>query len=96
MLLVAPMSGHFATLLRGTLRTLVLDHEVYVTDWINPRDVPLEAGVFDLEAYTTHLMDFARGLGEDCHIVAVCQPTVSALAACAVMAMAGPTRSRRA
>jgi polyhydroxyalkanoate depolymerase len=88
-LLVAPMSGHFATLLRGTLRTLVRDHEVYVTDWINPRDVPLEAGVFDLEAYTKHLVDFVRFLGEDCHIVAVCQPTVSALAATAVMAMQG-------
>ena len=88
-LLVAPMSGHFATLLRGTLRTLVRDHQVYLTDWVNARDVPLEAGVFGLEAYTRHLVDFARFLGEDCHIVAVCQPTVSALAATAVLAMEG-------
>ena len=88
-LLVAPMSGHFATLLRGTLRTLLRDHQVYITDWINPRDVPLEAGVFGLEAYTRHLIDFVRFIGEDCHVVAVCQPTVSALAATAVLAMEG-------
>jgi polyhydroxyalkanoate depolymerase len=86
-LLVAPMSGHFATLLRGTLKTLVRDHQVYITDWTNPRDTAASAGVFDLEAYTRHLMDFVRFLGEACHIVAVCQPTVSALAATAVLAM---------
>jgi polyhydroxyalkanoate depolymerase len=86
-LLVAPMSGHFATLLRGTLKTLVRDHQVYITDWTNPRDTPAAAGVFGLEAYTRHLMDFVRFLGEECHIVAVCQPTVSALAATAVLAM---------
>jgi polyhydroxyalkanoate depolymerase len=88
-LLVAPMSGHFATLLRGTLRTLLRDHQVYLTDWINPRDVPLEAGVFGLEGYTRHLVDFIRFLGEESHVVAVCQPTVSALAATAVLAMEG-------
>ena len=88
-LLVAPMSGHFATLLRGTLRTLLRDHQVYLTDWINPRDVPAAAGAFDLEGYTRHLVDFIRFLGEDCHVVAVCQPTVSALAATAVLAMEG-------
>jgi poly(3-hydroxybutyrate) depolymerase len=88
-LLVAPMSGHFATLLRGTLRTLLGDHQVYLTDWINPRDVPLAAGVFGLEDYTRHLVEFIRFLGDDCHVVAVCQPTVSALAATAVLAMEG-------
>ena len=88
-LLVAPMSGHFATLLRGTLRTMLRDHQVYLTDWTNPRDVAPEGGVFGLEAYTRHLMDFVQYIGEDCHIVAVCQPTVSALAATAVMAMDG-------
>jgi len=88
-LLVAPMSGHFATLLRGTLRTLLRDHQVYLTDWVNPREVPVEAPVFGLEAYTRHLVDFVRFLGEDSHIVAVCQPTVSALAATAVLAMEG-------
>ena len=88
-LLVAPMSGHFATLLRGTLRTMLRDHQVYLTDWINPRNVKLDAGRFGLEDYTRHLIDFVGHIGEDCHIVAVCQPTVSALAAAAVMAMDG-------
>ena len=88
-LLVAPMSGHFATLLRGTLRTMLRDHQVYITDWLNPRDVPLEAGEFGLEAYTRHLVDFVRFIGEDCHVVAVCQPTVSALAATTLLAMDG-------
>ena len=88
-LLVAPMSGHFATLLRGTLRTLLADHQVYVTDWVNPRNVRLEAGGFGLDDYTQHLIDFVRHIGEDCHIVAVCQPTVSALIATAVLAAEG-------
>jgi poly(3-hydroxybutyrate) depolymerase len=85
-LLVAPMSGHFATLLRGTIRTLVADHQVFVTDWINPRNVKLGDGSFALEDYTEHLVDFIRFLGEGSHVVAVCQPTVSALAATAVLA----------
>ena len=85
-LLVAPMSGHFATLLRGTIRTLLRDHQVFVTDWINPRNIRLEDGGFNLEDYTQHLVDFIRFIGEDCHVVAVCQPTVSALAAAALLA----------
>jgi len=85
-LLVAPMSGHFATLLRGTIETLLSDFQVYVTDWINPRDIALAAGGFGLEDYTAHLVDFIRFIGEGAHVVAVCQPTVSALAACAVLA----------
>ena len=89
MLLVAPMSGHFATLLRGTLRTLLSDHQVYVTDWVNPRNVRPAAGGFGLDDYTQHLIDFVRHIGEDCHIVAVCQPTVSALIATAVLAAEG-------
>ncbi len=88
-LLVAPMSGHFATLLRGTIRTLVRDHQVFITDWINPRNVKLEHGAFTLEDYTQHLIDFVGFLGEDTHVVAVCQPTVSALAATAVLAQNG-------
>jgi len=88
-LLVAPMSGHFATLLRGTLRTLLRDHQVYVTDWLNPRNVKPTAGGFGLDDYTQHLIDFVRRIGEDCHIVAVCQPTVSALIATAVLAAEG-------
>jgi polyhydroxyalkanoate depolymerase len=88
-LLVAPMSGHFATLLRGTLKTMLRDHEVYVTDWINPRDIPLDRGSFGLDDYTQHLIDFVGHMGPDSHIVAVCQPTVSALVATAVMAQQG-------
>jgi poly(3-hydroxybutyrate) depolymerase len=88
-LLVAPMSGHFATLLRGTIRTLLRDHQVFVTDWINPRNVRLEDGEFALHDYTQHLIDFIGFIGEDCHVVAVCQPTVSALAAAAVLAQDG-------
>jgi polyhydroxyalkanoate depolymerase len=88
-LLVAPMSGHFATLLRGTLRTLLRDHQVYVTDWVNPRNVKPGAGGFGLDDYTQHLIDFVRHIGDDCHIVAVCQPTVSALIAAAVLAAEG-------
>ena len=85
-LLVAPMSGHFATLMRGTIRTLLRDHQVFVTDWLNPRNIKLERGNFTLEDFTQHLIDFIGFIGEDCHVVAVCQPTVSALAACAVLA----------
>jgi poly(3-hydroxybutyrate) depolymerase len=84
-LLVAPMSGHFATLLRGTIRTLLLDHEVYVTDWRNPRDIPLSEGAFELDDFVQHLIDFMRILGPRQHIVAVCQPAVAALAAAAVL-----------
>ncbi len=88
-LLVAPMSGHFATLLRGTLRTLLSDQQVFVTDWVNPRNVRPAAGGFGLDDYTQHLIDFVRHIGEDCHVVAVCQPTVSALVATAVLAAEG-------
>lgn len=85
-LLVAPMSGHFATLLRGTIRTLLQDHDVYVTDWTNTRDIPLAEGVFGMDEFVQHLIDFLRFLGPPSHVVAVCQPTVAALAAVAVMA----------
>jgi poly(3-hydroxybutyrate) depolymerase len=85
-LVVAPMSGHFATLLRGTLRTLLADHDVYLTDWHNARDVPLADGGFDLDDFTTHLIDFLRLLGPGTHMLAICQPAVAALAAAALMA----------
>jgi polyhydroxyalkanoate depolymerase len=88
-LLVAPMSGHFATLLRGTIRTLLQDHQVFVTDWVNPRNVKLDEGAFSLADYTQHLIDFISFIGEGCHVVAVCQPTVSALCATAIMAADG-------
>lgn len=85
-LVVAPMSGHFATLLRETVRTLLQDHDVYVTDWLNVRDVPLAAGRFGLDEYTQHLIDFLAHIGPEANVVAVCQPCVSALAAVALMA----------
>jgi poly(3-hydroxybutyrate) depolymerase len=85
MLLVAPMSGHFATLLRGTAKTLLQDHDVYITDWHNPRDIPLNKGRFGLDDYTAHLIDFLGQLGPRPHMVAICQPSVSALAAAAIM-----------
>lgn len=84
-LLVAPMSGHFATLLRGTVQTLLQDHDVYITDWHNPRDIPLDCGKFGLDEYTEHLITFMDQLGPKSHMVAICQPSVSALAACAIM-----------
>ncbi len=85
-LLIAPMSGHFATLLRNTVRTLLRDHDVYITDWKNARDVPLSAGVFGLDDYTAHVIQFIKKLGLQSHVVAVCQPTVAALVAVSVMA----------
>ncbi len=85
-LLVAPLSGHFATLLRETLRTLLQDHEVYITDWRNARDIGLQHGAFGLEDYIDYLMRFIETIGPGCHVVAVCQPCVAALAATALMA----------
>jgi polyhydroxyalkanoate depolymerase len=85
MLLVAPMSGHFATLLRGTVKTLLQDHDVYITDWHNPRDIPLREGRFGLDDYTDHLITFLSQLGPRPHMVAICQPSVPALAAAAIM-----------
>ncbi|MDE8651226.1 polyhydroxyalkanoate depolymerase [Novosphingobium album (ex Liu et al. 2023)] len=85
-LVVAPLSGHFATLLRNTVETLLHDHDVYITDWRNARDVPLSAGRFDLEDYTDYVIRFLRELGPGAHVLAVCQPCVPVLAAVAVMA----------
>ncbi len=85
-LIVAPMSGHFATLLRGTVRTMLADHDVYITDWHNPRDVPLAAGRFGFDEYVEHVISFIRRIGPDAHLLAICQPTVAALAALALMA----------
>ena len=84
-LVVAPMSGHFATLLRDTVRTLLQDHDVHVTDWHNVRDVPLSAGRFGLDEYTQHVIDFLAAMGPNANVVAVCQPCVAALAAVALM-----------
>ena len=85
-LLVAPMSGHFATLLRDTVRTLLQDHDVYITDWHNARDVPLRHGEFGLDDYTDHLIRFLAKMGPGAHLMAICQPCVASLAAAAVMA----------
>ncbi len=85
-LIVAPMSGHFATLLRGTVRTMVQDHDVYVTDWHNARDVSLAHGKFDFDDYVHYVMHHLQCLGPGANVVAVCQPTVPVLAAVALMA----------
>jgi len=85
-LLVAPLSGHFATLLRATVRTMLPDHDVFVTDWHNARDVAVGHGPFGLDEYIDHLVDFLREMGPGAHVVAVCQPCVPALATAALMA----------
>jgi polyhydroxyalkanoate depolymerase len=88
-LLVAPLSGHFATLLRATVRTMLPDHDVFITDWHNARDVAVGHGRFGLDEYIDHLIDFLREMGPGAHVVAVCQPCVPALAAAALMAEDG-------
>lgn len=106
-LVVPGLAGHFGSLIRGTVRTLVADHDVYVADWHNARDVPVTAGRFGLEEYVEHLMDFLGEIGPGAHLVAVCQPCVPALAAASLMAadddpaqpasiilMAGPVDAR--
>ena len=85
-LVVAPLSGHFATLLRSTVRTLLADNDVYITDWHNAREAPLADGEFGMEGYIRHIMTFLEKLGPGAHVVAVCQPCVQALAATAIMA----------
>ncbi len=89
-LLVAPMSGHYATLLRSTVMSLLPDCDVYVTDWHNARDIPVSAGKFDVEDYTLYLVDFMRHLGPETHVIAVCQPAPLALAATAYLAAEDP------
>ena len=89
-LLVAPMSGHYATLLRSTVASLLPDADVYITDWHNARDIPVSAGKFDVEDYTLYLVDFMRELGPETHVIAVCQPAPLALAATAYLAAEDP------
>src|ERR1700738_4599751 len=88
-LLVAPLSGHFATLLRGTVRTMLPEHDVYITDWHNVRDVALMHGGFGFDEYIEHLIRFLETIGPGGHVVAVCQPCVAVLVAAAVMAQSG-------
>ncbi|MBU2531731.1 MAG: polyhydroxyalkanoate depolymerase [Alphaproteobacteria bacterium] len=107
-LIVAPMSGHYATLLRGTVKAMIREHDVYVTDWIDARQVPTYEGRFDLDDFIDYIIEFTQELGPDMHVMAVCQPAVPCLAATAIMAardmpvqplsltmMGGPIDTRR-
>ena len=94
-LVVAPMSGHYATLLRSTILSLLPDAEIYVTDWHNARDIPVSAGKFDIEDYTLYLVEFMRHLGPDTHVIAVCQPAPLTLAATAYLAAEDPKAQPR-
>jgi poly(3-hydroxybutyrate) depolymerase len=85
-MIVAPLSGHFATLLRATVRTMLPEHDVFITDWHNARDIPITAGRFGVDEYVDHLIKFFEVLGPGAHVLAVCQPCVAALTAVAVMA----------
>lgn len=107
-LIVAPMSGHYATLLRGTVKAMLPEHEVFMTDWADARDVPIYEGQFDLDTFIDYIIEFINFLGPNTHVIAVCQPAVPVLAATAVMAkrehpaqpasltlMGGPIDTRR-
>ena len=91
-LVVAPMSGHYATLLRGTVEALLPDHDVHITDWKDAREVPLTDGNFSLDDYIDYVIAFCRYLGPDVHVIAVCQPSVPVMAAAALMAEAKDPR----
>jgi poly(3-hydroxybutyrate) depolymerase len=88
-LVVAPLSGHHSTLLRDTVRTLLQDHKVYITDWVDARMVPLSDGAFHLHNYVHYVQDFLRLIGPDVNVISVCQPTVPVLAAVSLMATHG-------
>ena len=93
-LIVAPLSGHYATLLRDTVKTMLKDHKVYITDWKNARTVPLADGSFSLDDYVNYVQEFIRhlqGIYGNCHVISVCQPTVPVLAAISLMASRGET-----
>jgi poly(3-hydroxybutyrate) depolymerase len=107
-LIVAPMSGHYATLLRGTVEAMLPEHDVYITDWTDARNVPVAVGRFDLDDYIDYVIDFVQFIGPNTHIIGVCQPSVPCLAATAIMAsrndptppasltlMGGPIDTRR-
>jgi poly(3-hydroxybutyrate) depolymerase len=107
-LIVAPMSGHYATLLRGTVQAMIQEHNLYITDWRDARDIPLAFGRFDLDDFIDHVIEMIRFVGTNTHVIAVCQPSVPVLAAAAVMAaqndpcrpasltlMGGPIDTRR-
>src|SRR3990167_1034404 len=93
-LIVAPLSGHYATLLRDTVKTMLKDHKVYITDWKNGRMIPLADGEFHLDDYVNYVQEFIRhvqGVYGNCHVMSVCQPTVPVLAAVSLMASRGET-----
>jgi poly(3-hydroxybutyrate) depolymerase len=107
-LIVAPLAGNYATLLRGTVQAMLPDHETYITDWIDARDIPLAMGRFDLDDFIDHVIEFIRLIGPNTHVIGVCQPAVPVLAAAAHMAgiddpcqpasmtlMGGPIDARR-
>ncbi|AGT09479.1 poly(3-hydroxybutyrate) depolymerase [Paracoccus aminophilus JCM 7686] len=94
-LVVAPMSGHYATLARSTVASLLPDCDVYVTDWHNARDIPVSAGKFDIEDYTKYLVEFIRFLGPDINVIAICQPAPLTLAAAAILAEEEPAAQPR-
>lgn len=85
-LLLPGLAGHFGTLVRDTVRTMLPDHDVYLADWFNARDVPVEAGRFGLDEFVEHIMDFLRAIGPGTHLMAICQPCAAAVAAAAIMA----------
>jgi poly(3-hydroxybutyrate) depolymerase len=93
-LVVAPLSGHHSTLLRDTVRTLLKDHKVYITDWVDARMVSMEHGDFHLDDYIAYVQDFIRLIGPDVNVISVCQPTVPVLAAISLMASAGEATPR--
>lgn len=95
LLLIAPMSGHYATLMRSTVQSLLPDADVWVTDWHNARDIPVSKGKFDIEDYTDYLVDFMRHLGPETNVIAVCQPAPIALAATAYLAEEDPDAQPR-
>ena len=93
-LVVAPLSGHHSTLLRETVRELLRDHKVFITDWTDARMVPKEAGPFHLDDYVTYVQEFIRHIGPEVHVMSVCQPTVPVLAAISLMASRGEATPR--
>ena len=93
-LVVAPLSGHHSTLLRDTVKALLHDHKVYITDWTDARMVPLDAGPFHLDDYVAYVQEFIRHAGPEVHVISVCQPTVPVLAAVSLMASAGEATPR--
>lgn len=107
-LIVAPMSGHYATLLRGTVAAMLPEHDVYITDWMDARDIPVTNGRFDFDDFVDYVIDFVKFIGTNTHVIAVCQPAVPVLVATALMAsrddecqpasltlMGGPIDTRR-